>query len=516
MHFNAQIVRFWNSHPALLYGISSLLGFYGSFYGFWVLLVPISTLLIPFFFSREEARFFKPLVLSCLILFSSWVYAESYKKTPKISAEGIEGEGYVEIESLSLQSTSFGKNWVYQCHLRYFYAHEQIAPLTTNIKCTISLPYKPNLRRPRADRAYLVKGTLVPLKNGRFFLKVDKEKTWLSVKSSWSLAERRYQIKRSLTKWFDTLFHTQRSAIFLAGLTTGEFDDRIMQLEFARFGLQHIMAISGFHFGIIASILSFLLRFIASRRVGIFCVFIFLTTYFLFLGNSASILRAWLMIVISLAGDLFGKKVSALNSLGVALLVILMADPLLSESVGFQFSFVATAAILLGYAPINELLESVLPKRPLDKIKDTSLLNKHGYCLLCFFRQGLALALAINLFVCPLTLYYFHQFSWMSLFYNFFFPLFVSFSLFLLIAGVVCSLALTPLAVLIHSINNIYTGWILNLIYNLPASVDLYYEIDSIPLWPVVVHLCIVFLGGVWLNYGLSDKRLERQDLVFI
>ena len=79
-------------------------------------------------------------------------------------------------------------------------------------------------------------------------------------------------------------------------------EDRLMQFEFGRFGLQHIMAISGFHFAILAGFFSFGLHLMLNRRVANAFLIALLSTYFVFLGAGPSILRAWMTILITLGG----------------------------------------------------------------------------------------------------------------------------------------------------------------------------------------------------------------------
>ena len=71
--------------------------------------------------------------------------------------------------------------------------------------------------------------------------------------------------------------------------------------------------------------------------------------------------------------------------------------------------------------------------RSLSKITEMHWLDQHAYCLLYYLRQGLALALAVNLVAMPITFFYFQKFPLMSLFYNLFFPFLVSFSMLLLL-----------------------------------------------------------------------------------
>lgn len=515
--YNDRLFRFWSCRPGLFYGISSLLGFYASFYGVVFVLFPMSCLWSPYLITPRRSGSLRSLSLSLLLFISCIVYAESYRNHPSLPPEGVIGEGFIDIESVSLKSGAFGKTWVYRCRLLSFHPEgKKKLSIARNCTCSIFLSHKPRLLRPPADCSYLVKGRLMSTGEHTYYIKIDKEKPWRPLQSGLCLAEFRFRMKQALTDRFEKIFSYPRSAVFLAGMATGEFDDRIMQTEFARFGLGHILAISGFHFAITAGVLSLIVRPLLPSSIATICICLFLTAYYIFLGNSASVLRSWIMILIGLLGNVFGKKGSALNSLGIALLIILLLDPLLSLTIGFQLSFLATAAILFCYAPIDRALEYLLPKRPLSQMINMNYLNRHGYCLLSFFRQGAALGLAVHLFVFPVVLYYFHVFSWTGIFYNFFFPLLVSLSIFLLLVGLLFSLVVPFLAWPIHACNNFYTNRVLNVIYNLPLSIDANFETENLSPWFVVCYLCILFLCGIFLKTSLIEDHLERQDPAFI
>ena len=66
------------------------------------------------------------------------------------------------------------------------------------------------------------------------------------------------------------------------------------------------------------------------------------------------------------------------------MIVILIGNPQIAYHIGFQFSFLATASILIFYNPINIALQSILPKRSLSDITTMNTLNQHGYILSCF------------------------------------------------------------------------------------------------------------------------------------
>lgn len=308
-----------------------------------------------------------------------------------------------------------------------------------------------------------------------------------------------------------------RSGSFLAGIATGDFDDPLMSYELGRFGLQHIMAISGFHFAIIASILGLFLRlFLAKKRACLLLMFL-LSTYFAFLGCGPSILRAWISISIALGGFLLSRRAIGLNSLGVALMAVLIYDPLMWQSIGFQFSFVTTAAILLLFSGCDCVIQGLFAKRPLSLTVHMNSLNQHGYCVLTAIRQAFSLTVAVNLVALPLMLYYFHKFPWMSLAYNLFFPFLVSISMLLLMIGTLSHWILPPLGAAIHTINDRFTYFMLNYTYQMPVTVDFVWRVESLPVGLLVLHLCAVFGAGIWLrDYAKRKSEESSSDFDFV
>jgi competence protein ComEC len=513
------LIKFWREYPALFYGISFLLGCYGALKGSFLLLIPSLALWLPFLFSsiRGCRHSLKQLILSLFLMLSSWLYHSSYYRFPPLPPEGIKGTASLTIQSLSLHSTYFGKNWLYRCQLKDFFPdHDSSLSIASHLECLISIPERGHWQRPPANQDYIVVGTLTQTATGSYKLKIDKKHPWKAIKNSWSLAEKRYQAKQWVKTTLQQLMNHQKSASFLSGMATGEFEDPLIQEAFARFGLQHIMAISGFHFAILAAILNFLFRFIIPRKINALLIVIVLGFYFIFLGPTASILRSWIMISITMIGYLIDKPGKALNSLGIALIGVLGINPLLCQTLGFQFSFLVTISILLLGSVSDYYLTFLIPKRPLSEMVQMNNWNQHGYYLLSLFRQGLALTFAVNLFALPLTLYYFHQFPLMSLLYNLFFPLFISFSMLLLIIGCFCSLIFPPLGQLIHSFNSFYTKWILSLTYQMPASIDNYLKIEFIPSWLLITYICVLGIVSITIKCYLKEKKEEQLELAFI
>lgn len=320
------------------------------------------------------------------------------------------------------------------------------------------------------------------------------------------MVEWRASAKESIKQRILHAIADPHTAAFLSGIATGEFDDRILAFELGRFGLQHIMAISGLHFAILAAILGFLLRLFLSYRIAAAVLLAILSAYFVFLGPSPSVTRAWTAIAIGLCGLLAGKRSSGLNALGIALLLAALLDPFSASYIGFQFSFAVTAAILMWHAPCDALMQRLFAKRRLSEIADMGRPDQHGYCVLFFLRQALALGLAVNLAALPLTLYHFHKFPLMSLVYNLFFPFLISLSMLLLIIAFIAAPIAPFIATMLHVINERYTQFILNFAFNMPSAFDWTIRVHDIPIEVLALYLSSLFICSIFVK---NDDRSE-------
>jgi competence protein ComEC len=499
--------QFWLRHPALLYAVSMLIGISAAMNWNPILLVPFSLMLLPFFPQRR-------LLLVLGITIVSFFYVKTHYLFPKLPTEGVAGEAHLEISSLSSNTKHFGKQWVYKGTLRSFEGSD--GNRGTNIPVSINIPNNQEIHRPTADKDYLLTGRLKEISPGHYIFKADKNAPWIPLNSSWSFAEWRFRAKQEVSSYIHNYFSNPKAATFLTGIATGDFDDRLMSFEFSRFGLQHIMAISGFHFAIIAAILSILLRSVMGRKKSVPLLIFLLSSYFVFLGCGASVMRAWAAIFVVLCGMFIKREGSGLNSLGVGMLIVLMIDPTLYNSIGFQFSFAVTAAILVFFPSIDYLMQQILKKRLLSEAVDMNLLNQHGYCILSFLRQAIALTAAVNLIALPMTLFFFQKFPLFSLLYNLFFPFLVSFSMLLLIVGILITFIFSPLGEAVHFANQTYTEFILNFVYNVPTSIDVSIRFSIFSTDFLICFLCLLFSAGVYIKSLLEEHQEANSGFAYL
>lgn len=505
--FSETFEALWRQHPALFYALSVLFGCFFAFNGSLSTLLPALIIILPILFKPSFALFIRT-VLAFSLMIGAFFYTSYSFHFPSLPPNGVSGMAFIEISSLSTKTTHFGKRWAYQGIIKNFIpdssSHQN--DHFRNLPFSLGLPYNEEIHHPLANQAYRIHGHLKQTNQNHYLLSVKKDEPWFPIQGSWGLAEWRYSLKQKVKVYISQFIKDEHASIFLTGVATGEFDDRFMSFEFARFGLSHIMAISGFHFAIICSILNLKLRFIFSKKISAIILIFLLTAYFIFLGNSPSVMRAWITICIALASYLFQKQGSALNSLGIAMLAILLYNPLMCMNLGFQFSFLTTASILIFFKGFDQLLQKAFKKRSLSKAIEMNAVNQHAYCFLAIFRQSLALGLAVNLIALPTTLFIFQKFPVLGLVYNLFFPFMVSISMLLLIMGMLLHSLLPPIGEWIHSINSVYSSFILKFTHNIPTPVDLMVKVNEFPLEIFVFYLSVCFCSGIYIKNKMEEK----------
>jgi competence protein ComEC len=219
----------------------------------------------------------------------------------------------------------------------------------------------------------------------------------LSDENSWSLRTQAW-------KWRDNLLQIYRdngiqneSFDILAALTLGyktSLDPEVRK-AWADAGAMHVLAVSGLHVGIIYLVMSFLLNFLTKIKYGrwIRSLLLLLTLwlYALITGLSPSVMRAACMFSFIVIGEAMRRKGGVFNSLAASAFFLLLYNPYLLFTVGFQFSYLAVAGIVFFQPKFDKLLY----------IKN-SILNK--------LWQLTTVALSAQIATFPLTIYYFNQF----------------------------------------------------------------------------------------------------------
>ena len=137
--------------------------------------------------------------------------------------------------------------------------------------------------------------------------------------------------------------------------------DPAFREAFARAGTAHLLAISGFHVGVVAALLLGAVRAVGvrRRRAGVLAA-LAVWAYVLFIGAPDAAARAALMLSLFAAGALLGRPVSGAGALATAFLTLIVADAGALARPGFQLSFAGAAGLVLLGRGLEERLRRVV------------------------------------------------------------------------------------------------------------------------------------------------------------
>lgn len=148
------------------------------------------------------------------------------------------------------------------------------------------------------------------------------------------------------------------SALVL-GVTDG-LDNELLN-AYAATGAMHVLAVSGLHISIIYMILVWLLKPLKKYKSGMWIIALIslavLWAYAFITGLSPSVLRAVTMFSFLAIARPAGQNTNIYNTLSVSAFCLLLFDPFLIMSVGFQLSYLAVLGIVYLQNPLCNLWE---------------------------------------------------------------------------------------------------------------------------------------------------------------
>lgn len=305
------------------------------------------------------------------------------------------------------------------------------------------------------------------------------------------LRDRAATTQSKLSHRIDACGLSPHSTLLLKALLLGdrqEFPDEMRQ-HFSASGLSHILAVSGLHMGVVASLVYLLLFPLTltatGRKLRPLLTLLVLWVYAGITGLSPSAVRACIMASFLLTAEFLERRNSSLNALFAAAFFMLLYDTDLVFDVGFQMSFAAVAAILLFYRRLN-------------------VGGSSPYRLVRWASSCIAVSIAAQIGALPVAVYYFHTL-----------PLFF-------LAGNLVVLPLLPfifglglLMLFLASLHLPYawiataTDWLLRFVEGLSLGIERLPGSHIEGIWLAPRYLWLYFVGGI-LGYIAVKNRSKK------
>lgn len=248
--------------------------------------------------------------------------------------------------------------------------------------------------------------------------------------------------------------------------------------NFSESSLSHILAISGMHMSYIILLSSFILKFCDKKKSKI-AIIVIIILFCNLVGNSESIVRASIMAIIHIIGDLLHRKSDSITNLSISGLLILMINPYAIKSMSFVLSFGGTLGIILFYKLI---------KNKIDYIK---IFNKNA--ITKYVKESMAISISANIIIIPIIAMYFNKISFIFIISNIFANMLLSIIMPLIITFLFMSFISINITKFLSFILNSFL-YLLLYLSNISSKMEILNFIVCTPYKITVVFYYILFL----------------------
>ena len=321
-------------------------------------------------------------------------------------------------------------------------------------------------------------------------------------KKTLTISEKIRQKRLEILNTIDGSKLPKREREFLKGIILADRTemDAEMVSDFSKSGLVHFLAISGTHLAIIFWLILYLLKPIFPakfRKIPIVLSLLFIWSFTIFIDYGSSVVRSCLMITAYYSFVLLQRKPDLLHAMAIAGFAILIFDTHQVFDVGFQLSFVA----VFGIFWLNKPILKNLP-RPKNKIQD-------------FLFNVVSMSLAAQIATLPLVIFYFHQYSFLSIVAN---VIIVPFSEIIIIFSLLMTV-LFAFKLEFSWLSFIYEKLVDFLLKSIHFFADQdWFFIKNIPLnWGelIILFVVIFLLRGLFLHQSKTMLRFLGIALLF-
>ena len=242
----------------------------------------------------------------------------------------------------------------------------------------------------------------------RFGLSIYDEWTIVNDPSSAPVKDAAYRVRQVFAAAFERIMgpNGRIAMALLFGERSGLTDEEYT--AFQDLGIAHVMSVSGLHVGLVGGMLMLILdRFNLKQRTKLLILSVFLLDYCALTGFSAAAVRAAVMLVCASLSRLFHRHGDRITTLAVAMLVVLIIDPLSALSAGFVLSFSAMLGIILYGRPVQEGLDHLWPQPSINIKRRTP--RALAAWVQMQIKSLLVVSITAQLGVLLPTMRYFHQ-----------------------------------------------------------------------------------------------------------
>jgi len=299
-------------------------------------------------------------------------------------------------------------------------------------------------------------------------------------------------IKNNFLGKINELFSSPKSGLLAGLLVSGRSSlSKSEQSQFTKAGLIHIVALSGFNVTIIAQGLMALLIFLP-KRIRLVIGAVGIIAFVIMTGFGATVVRAGIMALLVIVAALVYRTYHVGRALFIAVLCMVLWNPMVIFDVSFQLSCIATFAVIFAVPPVILKYESRMKFLP-EKFK---------------IREIMLSTAVIEIFLLPILLSTSGQISLVTVITNLLIlpvlPVVMGFGFAATLVGYISNMFALPLI----AISNLMLEYIL-VVTNIFADIPFGIMSFQMPTWLVATtYLILIF----WL-YRLQKFQIQRDAI---
>ena len=216
------------------------------------------------------------------------------------------------------------------------------------------------------------------------------------------------QVSSMMKQKIDSSMEETQAAI-IKGIIFGdssEIEEEIQE-NFRISSISHVLAVSGMHVSYLVIGIQLFLKSIIGKRKTRFITIVFLIFYMFITGFSPSVVRASMMSILLIGGEVLYRKNDIWTSMAISLFLILIYNPFLIENIGLQFSYIGTMGIMILHKSVFSFLKNIKIKNKKWKYK----FNRKAIFFISKIKEILAVTLSAQLAIFPIMIYHFNLFG---------------------------------------------------------------------------------------------------------
>lgn len=135
-------------------------------------------------------------------------------------------------------------------------------------------------------------------------------------------------------------------------------------------GVSHLICVSGMHLSVWALlVLRASNKLKIGKKIASVISAAFVVAFMFLTGFTYSVTRAGIMLIITLLGNIFSREKDEINSLGVAISLILIVEPFAAGNISFLLSVLSTLGMLVLYPKIHDRTHEFISKVKISFIR---------------------------------------------------------------------------------------------------------------------------------------------------